>query len=77
MINLGDDLDRAILTAAGADPDKVQQGTLTIDMVPTSGPATIRYTMVGTIGSDELRTLIAGTVVPEPPAVPVTVPGNA
>lgn len=64
MIDLGDACDRSILKAAGLDPDKVQPGSLTIDMVPTVGPATIRYTMVTTIDSAVLRQLIAVAVAP-------------
>lgn len=64
MIDLGDTCDRSILKAAGLDPDKVQPGSLTIDMVPTTGPATIRYTMVTTIDSAVLRALIAAAAAP-------------
>lgn len=60
-VNLGNDFDRAVLTAAGIDPATAQLGTVQIDALPETGPVTIRYTAVATAPAAAIRELICKT----------------
>lgn len=57
-VNLGNDFDRAVLTAAGVDPATAQPGTVTIDALPATGNVTVRYTAVATAPAETIRELI-------------------
>lgn len=61
MLNLGSDFDRAVLTAAGIDPDTVQPGTVQINALPETGDVTIRYTAIVTAPAAAVRDLICQT----------------
>lgn len=58
MINLGNDFDRAVLEAAGINPDTAQAGTVNIDALPATGNVTVRYTAVASADVDAIRELI-------------------
>lgn len=57
-VTLGNDFDRAVLTAAGINPDQAQVGTVQIDALPETGNVTIRYTAVATATAENIRALI-------------------
>lgn len=61
MLNLGADFDRAVLTAAGIDPDSAQPGSVQIAALPETGDVTVRYTAVATAPADVIRDLICKT----------------
>jgi hypothetical protein len=61
MLNLGNDFDRGVLTAAGVDPDAAQLGTIQIDALPTDGDVTIRYTAIATAPAAVIRELVCRT----------------
>lgn len=67
-VNLGNDFDRAVLTAAGVDPVVAQLGTVQIDALPVEGNVTVRYTAVATAPAADIWALIRGVVTPNEPA---------
>jgi hypothetical protein len=68
MLNLGNDFDRGVLTAAGINPDGAQLGTVQIDALPNDGDVTIRYTAIATAPAATIRELICRTA--DSPSVP-------
>lgn len=58
VLNLGADFDRAVLKAAGIDPDTAQPGSVQIAALPDTGDVTIRYTAVATAPAATVRDLI-------------------
>lgn len=57
-INLGTEFEKNLLAAVGVDLQTVEAGSISIDMVPIKGNATVRYTGIASIDATALRQLI-------------------
>lgn len=64
VLNLGAAFATAVLAAAGLDPAAHDPATLSIDMVPDDGQATIRVTRTTTVPTTILRKLIGNSAMP-------------
>jgi hypothetical protein len=58
MIDLGPDFERALITAAGLDPNHIDPGSTQITSINSTGQTTVRATIVAAIDSATLNTLI-------------------